>query len=96
MNELNLGGFEYTFISSNAQRGLSISVHHGKFNEFNSVDEDGVGGKKLTLRRCCLVQIIWSSIDGKYNVLDFIDAFERRRCLVQKAFTLRGSMTLLA
>ena len=30
-------GFEYTLISSNGQRGLSISVHHGKCNEFNSV-----------------------------------------------------------
>ena len=47
MNELNLGGFEYTFISSNAQRGLSISVHHGKYNEFNSVDEEGIAGKKI-------------------------------------------------
>ena len=35
------------FFSSNAQRGLSISVYHGKCNEFNSGKGMGVVGKGI-------------------------------------------------
>ena len=75
----------FLWLSSNAQRGISLSVHHGKYIEFRYhrcvLEKTVLVEKKLTLGphscnawRYCLVQIIFSFQD----YFCFFQQFEMR------------------